>query len=556
MPSANLSAECLNKHFTMVAEKTITTDRTNQNDLQILKDYCRSKEIRNPLQFNFTSVIAIYKDLSSLKSSKSRGSDDLDSKIIKISAPFISESLTYIYNLCIDKCYYPQAFKDAKVLPLLKSGDPRDPSNYRPISILSILSKPLEKHLRQNLQSHFTRYSLFHPNQSGFMKNHSCQTALTNLIEQWHANINNNILSGAVFADFTKAFDVINHTLLLRKLNLYGLSPEAIKLLLSFLFNRRQVVLQGSETSSLMLLKHGVPQGSVLGPILFSIYINDLPLYISSPVELFADDTTIHNQGKTLHALSSHLQQDIDKLTLWADLNHMSLHAQKSKSMLVTTRQKRQNLNKSLTLKVGDRFLEEVTSHKLLGIILDNNLSWAHHVSGLCKKISKKVFQLNRIKHFLDKHTRKLFFHAYIQPDIDFASTCWDGASSACLKPLESLFRRSIKIINNKSSPLLVSDYKDLKILPFRLRCLFNKAVFMYKIMKQIAPSYLTKRFKVIRGRHKDIIFIPRPRIDLFMSSLAFSGAKLWNTAPKLIKNSNTLSSFKMAYIKHLSKQL
>ena len=495
--------------------------------------------------------------LETVECSCARGVDGLDSKILKISAPIIAEHLTYIYNLSIEKNIYPQMLKDAKVLPVFKTGDPSDPSNYRPISILSTLSKPLEKHLKQSLMSHFTAYKLFHPNQSGFRVNHSCHTALTNLIEQWQLNINNDILTGTIFVDFAKAFDTIDHNLLLRKLILYGLGHETLKLITSFLTNRRQVVYQGSLTSTLMPIKYGVPQGSILGPILFSIYINDLPLHLSSSCELFADDTTVHNTGKDISAVSSALQSDMDKLVTWTDLNHMALHPNKSKFMLVTTRQKRQNItSKSIGLKIQGKMLEEVSSHRLLGLNIDNNLSWSNHVSTLSKKISKKVFQLNRIKHFLDQHTRKLFFYAYIQPDIDYASTCWDLASKNCLKPLQSLYRRSLKLILLRSSSLEISHYRVLKILPFNMRCRYNKGVFMYKIMNNLAPAYLCERFPLKNIRDKIAIVTPRPRTDLFMSSLMYSGSALWKEIPIYLKNKNSLSSFKNAYHKYLIEQL
>ena len=224
---------------------------------------------------------------------------------------------------------------------MYKSGNSADPSNYRPISIVSVLSKPLEKHINKHLLLHLNSYNLLHPSQSGFRKKHSCQTALTSLVEQWLTNINNNEFNGAIFVDFKKAFDVIDHVLLLRKLSFYGMSDTALKFFQSYLTNRQQCVTVGAKTSPLSTLKFGVPQGSVLGPILFSLYINDLPLYIETLCELFADDTSLHSHHTNLDALIDSLQHSIDNLIDWTEMNHMALHPDKTKFMLITTRQKK-----------------------------------------------------------------------------------------------------------------------------------------------------------------------------------------------------------------------
>ena len=236
------------------------------------------------------------------------------------------------------KSTFPTAFKMAKVIPLYKSGDSANPSNYRPISIVSVLSKPLEKHINKHLLMHLDKYNLLHPNQSGFRRKRSCQTALTNLVDQWLTNIGNDEFSGVIFIDFKKAFDVIDHSLLLRKLALYGMSDCAMELFRSYLNNRQQCVNVDTRKSSLSTLMYGIPQGSVLGPILFSLYTNDLPLYIKALCELFADDTSLHNHHTDLNILHTSLQNCIDKLIDWTEMNHMVLHPDKTKFMLITTR--------------------------------------------------------------------------------------------------------------------------------------------------------------------------------------------------------------------------
>ena len=209
---------------------------------------------------------------------------------------------------------------------------------------MSVLAKPLEKHINKHLLLHLDKYNLFHPNQAGFRKKHSCQTVLTSLVEQWLTNINDDEFNGVIFVDFKKAFDVTDYNLLLRKLALYGMSDCVMDLISSYLSNRQQCVSVGALTSSLSTLMYGILQGSVLGPILFSLDINDLKLCIKALCELFADDTSLHDHHTDLNTLHASLQNRLDNLSDWTEMTHMALHSDKTKFMLITTRQKRQNI--------------------------------------------------------------------------------------------------------------------------------------------------------------------------------------------------------------------
>ena len=549
----DISAISLNMHFCNIADNIIKTDKSKTNNLNTLEDFCRKTEIKSTPKIPFMSIHEVYNALLQSKQTGTRGLDGIDGKILKLSAPIITETLTYIYNLCIDKNCFPDAFKRAKVIPLYKSGNRDDPSNYRPISILSVLSKPLEKHLNKCILSHFKLNNLLLPNQSGFRQNHSCHTALINLVDSWLSNINNNEFTGVLFVDFAKAFDVIDHDLLVRKLAVYGLSDNTLQLISSFLSNRQQAVAVNATVSELFPVKYGVPQGSVLGPLLFSIYINDLPLFIQAVCDLFADDTTIHKSHSNPQYISHKLQETINNLVEWTELNHMALNPQKTKFMLVTTRQKRQNLTDSLPpLYVKDKKIEEVESHKVLGLTIDNNLSWSNHIMLLCKNIAKKVYQLSRIKHFLDIQARRQFFYAYIQSNIDYASTVWDSVSANVLKPLISLHKRALKLVLLKPSSLSASDYIDLDILPLKPKLMYNKGVLMHRILAGSAPPALTAKFTFNNARHFHKIMVPLPRIDLFKSSLMYSGGFLWNNLPSTLKNQSNRNVFKKIYHGHL----
>ena len=232
----------------------------------------------------------------------------------------------------------------------------------------------------------------------------------------------------------------------------------------------------------------------------------------------------------------------------WTEMNHMALHPDKTKFMLITTRQKRQNLVTNLPLlTIKSDVIEEVQDHKVLGITIDNNLSWTPHVNALCKKISTKVFQLSRLKHFVNFPTRKLFFTSHIQSLIDYGSALWDSTSKSTLKPLQSLHRRALKLIVLKQSSLEQDDHNLLHILPLHTRLKYNKGIYMKKIMVGNAPFPINLTHDQIK------INIPTPRIDLFKTSLTFSGASLCNSLPLSLKTQSS-KLFKKHCLSYLTK--
>lgn len=545
----DISPDEINNHFCSVASKVIKTDKSDENNLHILRKYCDTKIKYEAQVIPFLSVSKVYNSLTHLKESSTKGTDEIDSKILRLSAPHIAESLTYIYNLCIEKSVYPKAFKEAKVIPLFKAGDKTDPSNFRPISVLPVLSKLLEKHVNDHIMIYFTSNNLFHETQSGFRPKHSCHTALTELVDSWLSKINSNKLCGALFMDFAKAFDVIDHALLLRKLSIYRLPQPTQTFIASFLSGRTQKVTFNSSSSEAMPILYGVPQGSVLGPLLFSVYINDLPLHISSgQCDMLADDTTIHTSGDDITSVVDTLQKCVDDAVEWTHLNHMSLNPEKTKYMLITTRQKRQVMSEpKKCISVDSQLINEVSEHKILGVTIDNNLTWGPHVSNLCKSTAKKVHQSAKIKHFLNFDARRTFFQAHVQSGIDYASTLWDSASDAALRPLKSLHRRGVKVVLLKNSTLSNHDYKKAEILPLSSRLAFNKARFMHKIVLGRVPDYLTKRILLTEtssSRTKKLN-VPLPRIDLYKTSLAYSGPFLWNGLPVSLRQPLSVASFR-----------
>ena len=554
-----ISANAFNDHFLSVASSLIKSETTSSQPFQpstTLNQFCTSKlASHDSCPIPEMAVHEVGKYINNMKNKKSTGLDTINALLLKTSLPYIVQPLTHIYNLCIKQSTFPKAFKSAKVIPLPKTTDLRNPSNFRPISLLSVLSKPLEKHIYKHLIDYMEHHGLFHAFQSGFRRNHSCHTALVHLCDKWLSAINKSEITGAVFLDFKKAFDLVNHDILLQKLSLYVQNYSTVELLRSFLLNRTQFVYASGELSKEGTITCGVPQGSILGPLLFCIFINDLPMHITNTsisCELFADDSTIHTQSSNLKTLQSSLQQACDNVQHWCERNKMVLHPDKTQCMVITSRQKHQREPLTLSITLQSTLLRQVHKHKVLGVYIDQELKWQTHIEYICKIVSRNLFLLKKLRLYVNVDARKLFFQAHCLSHINYASTIWCNAGDVHIKKINSLHRRGVKLISD--SQLSTDEkFKELCILTLPKQFTYNVALLIFKILQGHAPSYLKDLLTESPNQSRFIkLLLPLPRIDLFKSSLSFCGSKVWNSLPSCITNCNTINSFKVSLRTHL----
>ena len=393
--------------------------------------------------------------LNQINLAKATGLDQIGPKILHCAAPVIAESLTYIYNLCITKNVFPTMWKEAKVAPLHKGGSKDVMDNFRPISVLPLLSKVLEKHVQICFIEYLNRNTLIHDTQSGFRPNHSCETALLHMTEQWIKAVDEGKLVGTIFVDFRKAFDLVDHEILLSKLSMYNCSQESLHWFRSYLSHRSQKLHVNGKLSDSENVLYGVPQGSILGPILFLLFINDLPIFLSKSLEdgqayLFADDTTLSKSSQNIKQLTESLQKVLNLVLLWSKENGMVLNSSKTRCMLITTQQKRHHLvSDKLNLKVAGEEIKQVDKEKVLGVTIANNLSWDEHISNVSKRMSMKGALLNRIKLFLSSEQRIQFYKAFIQPHMDYCSIVWSCASKSSLSRILKIQKRVCRSILN-----------------------------------------------------------------------------------------------------------
>ena len=370
---------------------------------------------------------------------KSVGLDNISPSLLRSCSTSVIFPLCNIINSSLDNGTFPSLWKTAKVFALHKGGSLSDFNNYRPISVLSVTSKIIERHVHDSFSSYLHNNSLLSDVQSGFRKSHSCFTCLTSMTSDWLNNINNNKLVGSVTLDFRKAFDVLSHDIILKKLALYGCDELTLSWFTSYLKNRFQLVQINGTKSESVNVKHGIPQGSILGPLLFIVFINDIIFQAKfSNLYIYADDTSISCYDTNVNSLNAKLNQDLNNIEKWCQKNQIVINTSKSKSMLICSHQKRSVLETDLlNVKLHNICLENVAKQNILGLIIDKNLSWKPHTDNLHlnlhSELSKLAGLLWRSRLMLPHSYKVLFYNSYILPKIDYCLPIWGGASQTHL---------------------------------------------------------------------------------------------------------------------------
>ena len=464
-------------------------------------------------------------------------------------------------NISIKTGHFPDNLKLAKLQPIHKGGDKDDPSNYRPISVLPVVSKIIEKHVTKHLFGFLNKYDLLHKCQSGFRKHHSCNTALLNLVDKWLKNIDQGEIVGAIFFDLKKAFDVVNHAILLQKLESYKFDQTALNWVSSYLTNRKQCIVQNNSMSSMQPIKAGVPQGSVLGPVIFLLFINDLPLFINEAyLEMYADDTTAYFADKDKKKVETHLQNGTTKYMHWCCSNDMHIHIRKTSSMILGSRYN-VSANDMLQIIADGKLLKNVEHQKLLGIIIDKNLTWDQQIDSVCLNITRRITLLKLLSKYVNKAGLNQYFNSYILPIFDYGCLIWSRGSSTNNLRLLKLQKRAARIILN-ADILTPSEsmFKELQWLSFSKRVLYHKSVMMFKALHGMAPEYLSEMFvktsqihsRSLRSTDNDMLRVPYARTNYFENSFTVSGVKLWNTLPLALRLTSNLNTFKQNVKSHL----
>ena len=552
-------AEEFNAYFTNVG-KNISDSITKINIDPL--SYIPMQDNLNELKFDKIGPILICDIVKAMDSKTSVDIDGISINLLKFILNSVSVPLAHIFDLSLKNGIFPNKLKSSRVVPVFKSGDRKICDNYRPISLVSSIAKILEKIVALKLTNHLEINKLFYPYQFGFQRGLSTEHNLLHLTNFVSSALNNNKISIGIFLDLKKAFDLVPHTILLSKLNKLGINNTALNWFSSYLSDRAQCVEINGKKSNLRSLNISVMQGSVLGPLLFLCFINDLYSSTSLLSLLFADDTCLLAAGHNLNELILYCNSELQKIANWFSSNQIAINVKKCKYIVFHNKGKKLDFeNSEILFNLNEANCEnkpenifplervfnaslnkENQTYKYLGILIDENLTFNFHIDYICKKLSKSLFCLRRAKHMLDERGLLNLYYAFFHSHLLYCTNIFSCTTQANLNKVSILQKKAIRLVksakyNDHTAPL----FKSLKILPFEKIIFEQRMKFMHSVYNNYAPlsfkniwTLNANRATEYELRNSNDFTVQFPRYEGFKKYPLYSFAKIWNESGDL----------------------
>ena len=561
------TSEKFNSFFANVGRKVyeeLRTSRHARENSSIQNEnyrfYPRHERFR-PSPVNVEKVARI---VNNLKNTNSHGPDNITSRFLKDSMPVIGFYLTIIINTSIVTGKVPIEWKYSIVNPLYKDGDVNEPCNFRPISLLCIMSKVLEKVVSEQLCDYLETNNILSNTQHGFRKHLSTETALTKICERIYANIDENKISLLTLCDLSKAFDSVSHELLIKKMMNYGIDDFWFN---DYLTARTQSVKINNHISSKHEVEYGVPQGSILGPILFNIFVNDLvEVNDSDMLVQYADDAQYLHSGTIdkLAEIIDRAERNLVEVNKYFSDNGLKMNANKTQFLFIGSRHCIRQLPENVSIRVNNDNIKPNESIKNLGVTMDKYFSFDSHIENIYRKMKGTLYFLNRNKSNFDEISRKLVIEALVMSSISYCSTVWNGASKLNIQKLQNIqnFASKVAIGNGKKYDHATPYINELEWLKIENKVVYDVCSFIYRILYEHIPQRILKLETVEQVRSRQTrqsgrLMVPRRRTVIADRAVSVRGPKLWNALPQEIKESENFSGFKKKLKSHLfTKQL
>ena len=530
-------------------ESLATHYSTHPSVVKILSQLSGSENSNSSSSFVFHSVLPeqVKLKLKCLNTRKACGYDLIPAKLIKCSADILCYTLTPIINYSFQSATFPSILKNAEVSPIFKKDDPLSISNYRPVSVLTSLSKIFESIILDQLNVHFQ--NIFNNSLAAFRKKYSCENVLLQCIEDWKMLLDKGENVGCLLIDLSKAFDCLPHGLLIAKLQAYGLDNNACTLIHSYLTDRMQRVKLYHHKSEWRKLLRGVPQGSLLGPLLFNVFINDYFDFVECQVYNYADDVTLSCHSECPLIIKSKLENEAVSSIEWFRSNFMKANPAKFQTMTISKQ------DHKINIIVNDNIIESSECVKLLGVHIDNKLTFNHHVSVLCKKVGKQINALCRMSRYLNQKSLLKVYESFIKSNFNYASSVWHLCGIGNTRRIEKLQERALRIIFKDYNSRYTNFLRDTNLPTLYLERKRKLLIMVFKIIHDLAKPLAPDFFEFITSsydlRNTSMLSIPLCKTSKYGSnSVLFQGASLWNKLPNDIRECNDVESFRNTIVK------
>jgi hypothetical protein len=521
------SVEDFNNHYINVGKKVLEKARDKQGsglDFSIFLN--KTNNSQNKFSWKLVTKDDMVKIIKSLNSSNSEDAYGLSNKIVKFIAPHIIEPLTHLVNMVLLSSTFPNCLKVSKTIPLYKKGDKFLISNFRPISMVPVFSKIIESCVKLQIFDFLNFNNILNDNQFGFRPGLSTTLAVESVVSDILDTFESGGCLSVALLDLSRAFDSVLHNILLQKLEFYGIKDQELNFFKTYLCGRKQFVAMGKQNSNFKEVLAGVPQGSVLGPLLFILYINDLPNFMPCKTILYADDTSFILPADNFHSATQGINNIIESGKLWFNSNFLEINNEKTEKICFTLRNiQEQNTN----------------SVKLLGITLDPKLTWEIHSNNIISKLSRVCFLLRKLKNCVSKHTLLIIYHSLFHSHLLYGNILWGNSSGAGRifiwqkKALRIMFQ-----IPNRVSckPFFIEN----KIMTLPNIFIYQNLVFVKENLNKFVPcnaihGYIT--------RHSEDLHIPQARLTKFIKSYKFLQIKLFNKLPITFRKQENINMYK-----------